>query len=216
MLKNSRLLITLLIWIAVVAAIYIYAQSSNQSINSLMQNGLRVIAEHKAAPIILMTIFLLRPLLLLPVSILSAFSGYLFGPIFGLAYALIATSASASIAFVIAFFFNKNKSDNPNSKFIKNLVSNSFETILVSRLTFIPGDLVNYSAGFFKINFWQFLLATAIGGLPGLAMTVLAGASIQGEFSFVGIEINIYYLLASTSLLIFSLLLARYLRRRNK
>ena len=215
--KKSQLVISILIWLSILAAIYFYALSSNQSINDLMQNSLRTIAKHSLAPLLLMAIFIIRPILLLPVSILSAFSGYLFGPVLGIIYALIASSVSASIAFAIAFYAQKNKFDNPkNPKLIKGLKNNSFESVLISRLTFIPGDLVNYSAGFLKIDYWQFLLATAIGGLPGLAMTVLAGASIDGEFNFSGITINIYYLISSMALLVFSLLIARYLRKRKK
>lgn len=216
--KKAQLIITILIWLSIIAAIYIYALLSNQTVNSLIQNGLVSIAKHKSAPLLLMSIFIVRPILLLPISILSAFSGYLFGPVLGIIYALIATLISASIAFGIAFYYaNKNKLNNQEGpKLIKGLKNNSFESVLISRLTFIPGDLVNYSAGFLKINYWQFLLATAIGGLPGLAMTVLAGASIEGEFSFTSIKINIYYLISSIALLVFSLLIARYLRKRNK
>ena len=211
--KNPRLVLTIVVWIALVLAVYLYAQLSHQGITELMKNSLRAIAGNKFAALILIAIFMLRPLLLLPVSILSAFSGYLFGPILGLSYALIATSLSASIAYAIAFFFSRDSVK--QSKIIKNLKSKSFESVLISRLTFIPGDLVNYSAGYLKINYWQFLLATVLGGLPGLAMTVLAGAAIEGEFSFSGFKINTYYILASLLILASSLLLAHYLRRRK-
>jgi len=209
--KNPRLVLTIVVWIALVLAVYLYAQLSHQGITELMKNSLRAIAGNKFAALILIAIFMLRPLLLLPVSILSAFSGYLFGPILGLSYALIATSLSASIAYAIAFFFSRDSVK--QSKIIKNLKSKSFESVLISRLTFIPGDLVNYSAGYLKINYWQFLLATVLGGLPGLAMTVLAGAAIEGEFSFSGFKINTYYILASLLILASSLLLAHYLRK---
>ena len=212
--KKTRLIATIVIWLLIIAAIYFYAQLNNNSLNELIQNSLRAISNNRFSALILIAIFMIRPILLLPVSILTAFSGYLFGPILGIIYALIATSLSASIAFAIAFYFNKSN-DNKN-KVISKLQNNSFESVLISRLSFVPGDLVNYSAGYLKINYWQFLLATAIGGLPGLGMTVLAGAAVEGEFSFSGFKINIYYLLASLAILVFSLLLARYLRKQNK
>jgi len=213
--RKRRLISTLLVWFSIIATLLIYAKTNNLTIMALMQNSLIKIAEHRFAPLFLIMVFLIRPVLLLPVSILSAFSGYLFGPIFGLLYALIATSASASIAFGIARLFAKDKEVSNDTKLLDGLRRNTFESVLLSRLTFVPGDLVNYSAGFIRANYWQFLLATVIGGLPGLTMTVLAGSAIEGDFSYSGININKYYLLASLVLLFISLFLARVLRRRK-
>ncbi len=214
--SKSRLIATLSIWLLILAIMLISAKTHNLTVLAVMQNGLIRISELKFAPLFLIMIFLLRPLLLLPVSILSAFSGYLFGPILGLIYALFATSASASIAFVIArFFASKNKPPSNEYKLLSGLRQNTFESVLISRLTFVPGDIVNFSAGFLRANYWQFLLATIIGGLPGLSMTVLAGSAIEGDFSYSGIEINFYFLFASFVLMSVSLILARLLRKRN-
>ncbi|CAN5595256.1 hypothetical protein BH23ACT3_BH23ACT3_10700 [soil metagenome] len=58
------------------------------------------------------------------------------------------------------------------------LRANSFESVLLMRLLFVPYDLVNYTAGFLRIRWRPFLAATAIGSLPGTASFVLLGASL--------------------------------------
>ena len=54
---------------------------------------------------------------------------------------------------------------------------NSFETILLMRLIFLPYDLVSFFSGFLKISWIPFLLGTAIGSIVGTISFVLLGTS---------------------------------------
>lgn len=157
---------------------------------------------------------MIRPVFLLPISILNIFAGFLFGPFWGSLYGMIATLISACIPYGMGRFFGTGVAVEQNNKLVKRMQERSFDTILLSRLIFVPGDLVNYAAGFFKISFTAFVLATAIGGLPSLLMTTFAGASIEGAFQFSGFKLNPWYLLASAGLLIFSLGISYILRKR--
>ena len=94
-------------------------------------------------------------------------------------------------------------------------VNTETETVLTGRLVFLPGDLINYAAGALRVSFAAFALATALGGLPGLAVCVLAGASLEGPFRFEGVRLNGWFLLASALVLGSSLALARWLRARR-
>jgi hypothetical protein len=55
-----------------------------------------------------------------------------------------------------------------------------------------------------------------LGGLPGLVVGVLAGTSIEGQFSFTGITINGWYIAASLGLLGLSLGASYLLRSRSR
>ena len=100
--------------------------------------------------------------------------------------------------------------------FLKTYKKNSFESILISRLIFLPGDLVNYGAGFLKVHYLSFLLATLIGGMPGMFMVVLAGAAIEGQFAAAELTVRKDYLLISTAILLFSLALSWWLRVKRQ
>lgn len=205
----------LALWLALIVAFWVYAQNSEEGVLSLIQSWLEAITENPWGPLVLLSIFMIRPLLLLPITILNAFSGFLFGPVAGLAYAVLATLLSSAIAYGVARFLRVEPNEG-SSEYLERLRSRSFETVLTGRLLFLPGDLINYAAGFLKISFIAFMLATALGGLPGLMVSVLAGASIEGQFSFQGIRINAWYLLASAGLLVFSLGTSYLLRQRQK
>ena len=207
--------LVLALWLVLIILFWIYAQNRGEGVLTLIQGWLGAIAENPWGPVVLLSIFMLRPLLLLPITILNAFAGFLFGPVLGLAYAVIATLLSSAVAYGVARFLRVQPKEG-GSGFIDNLRSRSFETVLIGRLIFLPGDLINYAAGFLRISFVAFMLATAIGGLPGLMVSVLAGASIEGQFSFQGLSIKPWYLVASVGMLIFSFGMSYILRRRSK
>jgi uncharacterized membrane protein YdjX (TVP38/TMEM64 family) len=197
----------------ILASFWWYLRNQNLSATELMQVWLNQISSSAWGPLLLLAIFALRPLLLLPITILNAFAGFLFGPLWGFSYALAATLLSSGLAYLFGRLLGKPPSNAAN-KLLKALKERSFETILISRLIFLPGDLVNYAAGFLRISFLAFMAATALGGAASLLMTVLAGAAIRGPFDPRELKINVWYILAAAVLLFISLGLARYLRRQ--
>jgi uncharacterized membrane protein YdjX (TVP38/TMEM64 family) len=210
---KPRYWVVLTLWVVLVLCFWLYVRSSQQNVTALLSGWLEALAQSPYRLILIFLIYLVRPVLLLPISILTVFIGFLYGPVWGTLYALLATFVSSSVAYILGRFFGGN-SLLLQTSWINQLRQQSFETVLTSRLIFIPGDLVNYACGFLKISFGAFLLATALGGLPGLLVGVLAGASIEGQFNFSGIEINIWYVITSVLLLVVSLGISTYLRRK--
>ena len=90
----------------------------------------------------------------------------------------------------------------------------SFETVLVMRLLFLPFDAVNYLAGVLRLRWPPFLLATALGSLPGTVSFVLLGASLERVDEGIG-GIDPAALIAGVAIFVVSLVLARLLRRRE-
>ena len=91
---------------------------------------------------------------------------------------------------------------------------NSFESVLLMRLAFLPYDGVNYAAGFLKIRPVAFLLATAIGSLPGTVSFSLAGASIE-SLSDGPSGVDPIVLVASVVLFVVSIVISRIVKRRE-
>ena len=92
---------------------------------------------------------------------------------------------------------------------------NSFESVLIMRLLFLPYDLVNYVSGILRLHWLPFLMATALGSLPGTVSFVLLGASIDRVDDGIG-GIDPITLVASLTIFVVSLASARWLRRRQQ
>lgn len=200
-------------WLIIFIAFWLYVRQTGQSVAEILTGWLESLSKSPYSFLLLLVVYLIRPLLFLPITLLTVFAGFLYGAVWGTVYATLATLVSCAVAYVVGRFLGSDKITLQRG-WLERLRERSFETILISRLTFLPGDLVNYAAGFLKISFVSFLLATAIGGMPGLLVGVLAGASLE-TFSATGFRLNPWYIVASLVMLILSLLGSRLLRRNQ-
>ena len=201
------------LWVLLLMGFWIYVQQSGRSVSEILTEWLESLARSPYSVLLLLAVYVVRPLLFLPITLLTVFAGFLYGAVWGTVYATLATLLSCAVGYVVGYFLRGDKLQLQKG-WLERLRERSFETILVSRLTFLPGDVVNYAAGFLKISFVSFLLATAIGGMPGLLVGVLAGASLE-TFSATGFRLNPWYIVASLVMLLASVLLWWWLRKRK-
>ena len=217
--KHWQKLVALLIWAIVIGSYLLYARASNLTVRDTLlalSNGLY-------GPLIYILLYALRPLLFFPASILSAASGLFFGPIWGVAYTIVASNISAMVAYFIGHYFGRGVLDAGDSaslvqRYANRMRTESFETVIIMRLLFLPYDFVNYLSGFLRIDWKPFLLATVIGSLPGTISIVLVGVAagnlddlLNGKFS-----LNPWALGASILLITVSIAISRVIKRREK
>ena len=101
-------------------------------------------------------------------------------------------------------------------RYVERMRANGFEAVLITRFFFPPFDPVNYLAGFLSVGWKPFILATVLGSLPGTLSFVLLGASIDMDFAGGTPAFNPWIVSISGILLVGSLLLSRYLKRRER
>ncbi len=203
------------VWLVLIVVFWRYAQQAEGGARGLLAGWVETLSAGVWGPLLLLGVYALRPLLLLPSTILTVACGFLFGAWWGLVYATVATVGSSALAYLVGRLFGRGLvAGRSPYRLITAIRERTFETVLISRLIFLPGDLVNYVGGFLRIPFGAFALATAIGGMPSLAMAVLTGASVQGSLRDAQVSLNLWYLLAAGVLLVFSLILSRWLRSR--
>lgn len=185
-----------------------------------------LLANSPYAPALYLSAYAIRPLALFPASLLTLAGGLLFGPVGGIIYTIVGSNLSALIAYSIGKRLgnagkagpDKNSSDDQNwgvlEPYVERMQANPFATILTTRFLFLPYDLVNYGAGALGLPWQPFLLATALGSLPGTIAFILAGASVQGG-EIIGVPaLNPVTLTASGVIFVSSLAFSRYLNQR--
>jgi uncharacterized membrane protein YdjX (TVP38/TMEM64 family) len=165
-------------------------------------------------------VYMTRPVFLFPATLVTMAATYLYGPVRGIAYALVASNLSTMVAFLIGRFFGTSFLQNMEknaliSRYADRLRSESFQTTLILRFLFLPYDLVSYFSGFLNINLRWFMLATVLGSIPGTISFGMLGASIQGDFASHSVSLDPSALAASAAMFAFSIGMYRLVRRRE-
>ncbi len=212
------------VWVAAIVAWQVYQSSTDLSTSGTAQRFIDTVGGAWWGVFAYVLVYLARPIVLFPASILTIVGGILFGPVLGVAVVVVAANASAMIAYGVGRLLGRTPGgpDTPTTpdeaslarRWSNRMRNNSFETVLVMRLLFLPYDLVNYLSGVLRLRWLPFLLATALGSLPGTVSFVLLGASLDRVDEGLG-GIDAATLGVSVMIFVASLLIARALRRRQ-
>ncbi|WP_420627716.1 TVP38/TMEM64 family protein [Candidatus Leptofilum sp.] len=219
--QHGTKLLALLFWGILVGGYYLYANANELTLLDSLHLVVNFLTASLLGPLFYIVIYALRPLLFFPATILTLLGGFLFGPI-GILWTIIGSNASALIAYTVGRYFGQGILDSEEEtnliqKYTQRMRQNSFETVLIMRLLFLPYDLVNYAAGFLKIRWQPFILATVIGSIPGTVSVVLFASSfgtldelMSGDF-----QISPLTLIVSIGLILVSIGLSRLIKRRE-
>ena len=210
------------IWLVAIVAWQIHQTSSGRTTVESAQQFIDTVGGAWWGVFAYLLVYLVRPIVLFPASVLTVVGGILFGPVVGVLVVVVAADASAMVAYGVGRLLGRPPGgiESPGDdaslrhRWASRMRANSFETVLIMRLVFVPYDLVSYLAGVLRLRWLPFLLATALGSLPGTVSFVLLGASLDQVDE--GIEgIDPIALGAGAMIFVVSLLLARILRRRQ-
>lgn len=217
--KHMPKLIALVFWAAWVGVYQWYAKTNHLSPLQVMQQLLAFLTNGFWGPIIYIILYAVRPLIFFPSTVLTLAGGFVFGPFLGVLYTIIASNISSTIAYFVGRFFGEGMlkddgSDGLIQRYARRMRENSFETVMVMRFIFLPYDFVSYLAGFLKIYYWAFILATALGSIPGTMAFIGFGASVE---SFDGVlpKLNPVTLGFSLAIFILSIALSRAFKKRE-
>lgn len=206
-------------WAGAVTAWILYQRSTGLGTVGSLQSFIDIARGAPWALAAFVVIYAIRPVVLFPATLLTLAGGLLFGPVVGVAATIVGANASAMVAYWLARSLGFEAKDDPEAagflrRWTTRMREESFVTIMLMRFAFLPFDLVNYAAGFLRIRPVSFLLATALGSVPGTVSFTLAGASITSlEDGPAGIDPAV--LIASGVIFVVSLIISRIVKSRG-
>lgn len=217
--EHAQKISALSFWIVLIAAYQWYAVSNHLSPLQVVQQFLGFMQDGMLGVVIYIVLYAVRPLILFPATFLSVASGFVFGPVLGVLYTIIASNISSTIAYYVGRFFGDglfkdDGSDDLIQRYARRMRENSFETVMTMRFIFLPYDAVSYLAGFLKIRYWPFILATALGSIPGTMAFIGFGASVE-TFDGTLPKLNPVTLGFSIAIFIVSIALSRMFKKRE-
>ncbi len=219
--KHWQKLLAGSIWLAFLLGYGSYAYANELTAEQAVQQVVDLL-QSPIGPLIYVLLYAVRPLLFFSAAVLTIIGGAIYGPFWGIVIVIIAGNISAIVAFLVGRFFGEGiikeneNADGLVQTYARRLRQNSFETVLIMRLIFLPYDLVNYLCGFLRIDFKAFVLATIIGNLPGTISFVLFGASIDISQGITQPAFNPWTFALSVLLVGASIAASRYFKQREQ
>lgn len=141
------------------------------------------------APIIFVIVFIISILLLVPAAVvLLAISGMVLFGASGVFYSWLGATTGAMLAFVVSRYLGRefiehhiNKSEKKMLKAIDNALEKEglFAVLLFRLLPGMPFSLLNYLFGLTKVKPKEYVVATAVGVIPGMALLYVLIQSSQ-------------------------------------
>ena len=206
-----------LFWLLALGAYGLYSYQTGLTPLGVLKQLALFLSDSNWGPLLFILVYTLRPVFLFSAAVLSIGAGVIFGPFWGVIYTIIGSNLGASLAYLIGKFFGEgmlpDTGENVLGRYIQRMQEHSFETVFLMRLMFLPYDLVNYLAGFLKISYGPFILATVLGSIPGTISFTLFGASTG--LSAEGPAFDWRVLAASVLIFLGSLAVSRWLKNRE-
>lgn len=207
-------------WGGVVGLYQWYAFSHHLTPTRIIQALVDLLRMPFYGPLLYFLFHLAQPLLFFPSWLLTVAAGFLYGTWLGLCYTLIAATAAAFLAYWVGRYFaldftHSQQTNTILHRYTNSLRTNTFESVLILRLLFLPFDVLSYIAGFLRIPWRPFLLATLLGSIPGALSFTLFGAAFDGNFTEQAPKVEPRILLIAAAIFALSLGLSRWLKRRQ-
>ncbi|MBY0310219.1 VTT domain-containing protein [Patescibacteria group bacterium] len=210
------------LWCIAIFCLYYYYGTHGLSMKDMLYELFVFLSTDPRAPLLYIIAYTLQPFAFLPSTVFTVLAGSIFGFWPALVYTLIGANLSASTAYGVGRVLARPAPGlmNQLARWIGPLQRAPFETILFMRLAYFPFDVVNFVSGILKLRYLPFVIATAVGSVPGIATLTALGTAVSLKsllaegLSFSMIDIRLVGV--SVVLFVVSIVIAEGVRRVQK
>lgn len=215
--SRGALLLALALWLALLAGFWWQAGGSELGAVAFIADRIEGLTRSAWAPLAVFGLYLVRPLLLIPITVTNIAAGFVLGAGPGMALAIAGTLASAALGYAMARWLTRGVATTSplhSGRLPEVLRRNGFLSVAFGGLMYFHADAVNFPAGALRIPFPTFLAGIAVGNALTMSAAVLAGASVDGRLLDASLAIDSTRLVLAGGLFAVSIALAFALRAR--
>lgn len=214
--ERRKVALVLVAWGLIVGANIAYARAHGSTPLQLFHDGLDWLAGHPLGPLVYIALFVLRPVLLLPASLLSIAAGYCFGPWWGLLWAYLAGVVASLVGYAMGSWLGLAALSHYSwaTRGLELMRQNGMTTVMCMRWCFLPYDAISYLAGVAGVRLGPFVVASFLGNLPGTSSCVFMGGSVQHPWRGGMPTVDFRFQLLSCLMMLVMLGLGRHVRHR--
>ena len=154
-LRLASRVLALVTWSLILVAFWQGARLADAGPLDYLLGSIERLAHRPWAPAGVLALYLLRPLLLVPITVVNLASGFVLGAAPGLALAMVGTLASASVGYGIGRVLGTvGLAGDLTGRWplLRTLRRRSFESVVAGGLMYLHADAVNLPAGLLRID----------------------------------------------------------------
>jgi phospholipase D1/2 len=182
LMKAGKVAVSLILFIAVFAAITL-AWKLTPLGEVLKPDRLAAVRNYPAAPVLFVAVFVIGGLMFAPVVAMIVAVAVLFPPGIATAISFVGVMLSAALLYGVGYRFGGRLSSafGPAIPRVQAaLAKRGIPAIAIIRnLPIAPFSIVNVAAGTIRVRFRDYMLGTAIGMLPGIAVLSFFGGQLR-------------------------------------
>jgi phosphatidylserine/phosphatidylglycerophosphate/cardiolipin synthase-like enzyme/uncharacterized membrane protein YdjX (TVP38/TMEM64 family) len=191
---------------------WLVLENVTQVMNSLRESPLSLL--------IFFVAFILAGLLMVPITLLIIATVVVFGPWWGVVYALTGAGLCSVLTYAIGHLIGRDSikglAGGRISQISQRLANRGIFTIVFVRIVPIaPFTIINLVAGASHIRFRDFVIGTVLGLLPGLTAISLLTDRVQATLENPDRPTVLLLIVVATTILAASFFTSRYLMRRQ-
>lgn len=178
-----------------------------------------------AAPVVYVVIYVVLTVVLFPGAVITAAGGALFGSVQGTVLTVIGATIGATGAFLVGRWLGREQVERLAGKGVGRLddwmQEHGFLAVLYTRLIpVVPFNVLNYAAGIAGLRVRDYVIATAVGIVPGTFAYAELGHSLTGCVAGERCDLTSPAFLTAVGLIVFFIAVGpfvnRWLRARGK
>jgi uncharacterized membrane protein YdjX (TVP38/TMEM64 family) len=223
--RHGLKLVGVVLWAILIGGYLYYLQVNQLTAEQALAQVVHLL-DSPWGPIAYILFYTCSPLIFFSAALLAIVGGAAFGAgsisnlALAILYTIIGSLGAAQMAYGLGRLFGADlvpTDEGIVSRYAGRMRQNSFVTVLLMHLLFLPYELVNFLAGILRINWKAFLWATFLGSLPGFFTFVPFGAALDLKKLMLGEEPDFSpgVLIFGLVILVLSLLIVRYLKQRE-
>lgn len=223
--RHGLKLVGVILWALLIGGYLYYLRVNQLTAREALNQVVHLLAS-PWGPLLYIVIYACSPLFFTSAAVLAVIGGAAFGAgslsnlAQAICYTILGSLGAAQTAYGMGRLLGADllpTDEGLVSRYTERMRQNSFVTVLIMHLLFLPYELVNFLAGILRINWRAFILATFLGSLPGFFTFVPFGAALDLKKLMLGEEpeFSPSMLIIGVVILVISLLVAHYLKKRE-
>jgi phosphatidylserine/phosphatidylglycerophosphate/cardiolipin synthase-like enzyme/uncharacterized membrane protein YdjX (TVP38/TMEM64 family) len=181
----------------------------------------RSVDKMPAAPVIVIAAFVVAGTLMVPITVLIAVAGVVFGPVVGGLYAIVGVLLSAALGFVLGNWLGHDALRQMLGPRINNLsrrfAQRGIAAMAVIRLLPIaPFTVVNVVAGASHLGLRDYMIGTFAGMAPGIVLTVMFSHNLAEAIRHPSLQSVLVLVAVTAALMLMAFGLQKLLKPRQQ